>query len=364
MIGDALSEDSLRRIAAADDLLTTALARLPSSVRMRHAPTVGVVKVLFGDVRNQPATAPPGSPDDWTELLDRLEPQLDLCEAVATVADLKNQFIILDERIGRLWDDIAALGAVVEPHSTAQDRLVRLTLRAQQEILELAGAQLDRKLSRIEAALARHRSTDETRTGEFYRVLREFEVRLDRQSTEQTTDYDLRMQKWNDELSTLTSQLRKAADVERAEQINRFFEPTERQEQARVTHYGRLFVGFLIVAILAAGFGFYAHETTQSAIHVAGSVTLFTLLSSSAGLMRKEKGLHLRRLWALQQNHERVVGSLLLHQNITDSQLERLVEEYFTSTSPYPAPRQASDKPKQKDKRSVRLSFPLSEKDR
>jgi hypothetical protein len=347
-----VSEDSLKRIAAADDLLTATLSRLPSAERMRHAPTVGVVKVLFGGVRERPATVSGRADDDWAALLDKLEPQFDLCEAAATVKDLTNRFIILGERIGRILDDIAALAVVVEPHCPERERLARLTLLAQQEILTLAGTQLDRKLSRIEEALARHRSTDETRTGKFYQSLRGFEATFAKQAAQQTMEHDLRLKRWEGEFAALAGRLKDATDVEEVERITRFYDPAERQERIRVNVYASLCVAFIVIAIAAAAYGFYAHATTQSIASTAGSATLFTLLSSAAAIMRREQRVHRDRLWAVENDHRRMVGSVLFHHNMTDEQRERFVEGFFSGNAQREVPTQASSKRSTKVRKS------------
>jgi hypothetical protein len=337
-----VSEDSLKRIAAADDALTAALARLPSAERMRHAPTVGVVKVLFSGVRKLPATLPAGADDDWAALLDKLEPQFDLCQNAPSVKDLTHRFAVLDERIGRILDDIATLAVAVEPHCSERERLIRLTMLAQQEILMLAGAQFDRKLSRIEQALARHRRTDETWTGKFHESLRAFEAKFADQVARQATEHDLRAKQWEDDFAVLAGRLKDATEIEQVERITRFYEPAERQERIRVNAYAALCVAFIAVALVAAGFGFYAHQTTQSIDTIASSATLFTLLSSAAGIMRREQRVHRDRLWAVEDDHRRMVGSVLFYPEMTDTQRERFVDEFFNGGLRSRMPKEAS----------------------
>lgn len=335
-----VSEDSLKRIIAADDLLTAALARLPSAEHMRHARTIGVVKVLFSGVQKLPATVPGRADDNWTALLDKLEPQIDLCAAAATVTDLAHRFTVLNERIGRVLDDIAVLAVVIEPHCAEHERLARLTMLAQQEFLALAGARLDRKLSRVEQALGRHHSTDEARTGEFLKSLNEFKIRLAAEVDRQATDHDERTKQWQNEFSTLAGKLKDVTELERVNRITQFYGPAERQERIRVNAYATLCVTFITIAIIAAGFGFYAHQTVRGIAAIAGSATLFTLLSSAAAIMRRELRAHRDRLWAVENDHRRMVGTVLFHPNMTDAQQERLVEELFNESFLSRAPKQ------------------------
>ncbi|GAA1740420.1 hypothetical protein [Luedemannella helvata] len=342
-----LSEDSLKRVAEADDLLAGALARISHAERMSHAPTVGVVKVLFSRVRKMQATAPNDADDGWAALLDKLEPQLDLCTAAATVKDLTYRFTVLDERIGRLLDDIAALAVVIEPHCAEQERLIRLTLLAQQEILTLAGAQFDRKLKRVDDALARHRNTDEIRTAEFRRSLRELQTDLEKLTTQQIDAHDARVKRWDDEFAALASRLKDATEVAQVERITSFYEPAERQERIRVNMYATLCIAFIVVAIGAAAFGFFGHLTTRSITGIAGSATLFALLSSAAAVMRRELRVHRARLWEVENDHRRLVASVLFYPEMTDEQRERIIEELVNGRSRPGTPSTHVPKPQQ-----------------
>jgi len=109
---------------------------------------------------------------------------------------------------------VSADSLAVKPYCTRQDRLVRLTLRAQQEILAAGGTQLGRR-----PALAT--------------------------------------------------------------------------------------VAFMAIAIAVSDVGFYHHEANPGMVGIAGAATLFTLLTSSVAIMRRELRMRRDRLGAVEDDHQK-----------------------------------------------------------
>lgn len=327
-----LNETSAKRIAAADDLLTAALSRLSSTERMKHAPTVGVVKVLFSVVRTLPPNVPAGMADDWTPLLDKLEPQFDLCEAAGTTNDLIRRIVILDERIGRCCDELTSLAEEAEPTCAPIDRLSRLTIRAQQEILTLAGAQLDRKLQRIEDSLAGHRSLDERRTGEFMRQLEEFRASFHRQSeafthtfTVQSGELAKAERERAEEFRALTEGLIGATDADRLAMVTNFYAERGRSDRIRSDIYAVGSYTLLLVGIGIAVWAYYAHGAAPSVRGVTSSATVLALISTVAGLARYEATVHRRRLWNIKDRQDHLTPPMLVL-NMTEAQREKYLD--------------------------------------
>jgi hypothetical protein len=184
--------------------------------------------------------------------------------------------------------------------------------------------------------------TDEARTGRFQEALRACEATFAGQVTQQATEHELRVEQWEDDFAVLAGRLKDATNVEQAERITRFYEPAERQERIRVNTYAALCVTFIAVAIVAAGIGLYAHQTTERIDTIVSSATLFTLLSSAAGITRREQRVHRDRLWAVENDHRRMVGSVLFYPEMTDSQRERFVDEFFNESLRSGMPKVAS----------------------